>query len=434
MAFHLVADRESGHDWSSVEYDPIGEGMSIGIIQEYAYNIKPLMQIIDQNYPDVYKQHVPTQYQSDLLTRADDDWPGWRWPDDLWQGVKALIDTDQGRASQIAHWNQLVSSYTSWLDNHGYKLDSKAWIYFISMYHQSPSNAIRVIDSVGGTSPRLEQLHNARARNSVLKAYSNRYNWQYQQLNAWDGESAPTDGCDISKTAGIDWGGSSSGGSGVDNGSTGTGIGGTIIQVGDNLYLLNGGSKTQFTKIHGQMWTRNGSAFQNGAVTGTPNPDGSFGNGNSNCDTVTWARTFLQQWHYIYGGARDLAGAQAAGGTDCSGFASIAFQVCRNVFIGWSTEDQSQSNTQVDVATAHSWGEVPWNQMRCGDLIYMTRDSSNYIPSGGHSHVAIYTGTGTMVVDAGGGNIPKERDITTWSNPSFIKVRRVPEASTVTHT
>lgn len=143
-----------------------------------------------------------------------------------------------------------------------------------------------------------------------------------------------------------------------------------------------------------------------------------------NADVLTWARQFLRQWRYIYGGSR--VNPAATGGTDCSGFTHAGYLQVKGISIGYTTGSQFTSPTTELIYHGNgNWDNVPWGIMKPGDLILMSYDTTNF-SSGGGSHVGFYTGNTGQVIDCGSTPCPTERDIR-WYNAISIAVKRVPE-------
>lgn len=451
--FHVLAEVETGHRWDDCSYDPIGDGMSCGIVQEYAYNIRPLAELINERCPDEWNK-MPEPIRSQALSRPDDEWPGWRWPEEAFKAMQEILNSECGRQCQIMRFCQLYNNeYLPRLQKQFYFRDDKALIFAVTIYHQSPASAITCCavakDDYGTIT--LNSIYQAARYNSVVGNYTDRQNTVYNMLKEWDGESMPPDGCDVGSCEGDGY--TQSGGSGgYEGGATGhytgenqgmTDRSGNVVhlqQFGNNLYSM-GSNKATFTKIHGQMWVGTGGWVSSGFGGSDGNPSsnginsssGAFtGNSNSNCAAVEFScqEGILEAFDYVYGGPRTLQGCIAAGGTDCSGWACIAFREARNVYIGDSTNDQVASDTQETIWEGTSWDDVPWDNMKCGDLIYMKRAGGTMFLGGGEEHVAIYTGaTPGEVIDAGRSPLPRIRDITAWGTPGYIVVRRVWEVT-----
>lgn len=139
--------------------------------------------------------------------------------------------------------------------------------------------------------------------------------------------------------------------------------------------------------------------------------------------TLDWARQYLGQWRYIYGGSRtDPA---RYGGTDCSGFTHAAFWLCHDgISIGYTTGGQfASSESELIYHGSGDWNAVPWHLMQPEDIILMSRDTRDF-SSGEGSHVGIYNGIPGQVIDCGSTPCPTERNIT-WYNAISIAVKRV---------
>lgn len=100
-----------------------------------------------------------------------------------------------------------------------------------------------------------------------------------------------------------------------------------------------------------------------------------------------------------------------SGGTDCSGFARLCYlEFGRD--IGTWTGDESQSGTEV--ARGHYAWEIPWDDMKPGDLIFMTATYwNNYNFDEYLCHVEIYCGGGTMIGHPSGWG-PTEKWAQAW--------------------
>lgn len=100
-----------------------------------------------------------------------------------------------------------------------------------------------------------------------------------------------------------------------------------------------------------------------------------------------------------------------SGGTDCSGLCRWLYSMF-GYDIGTWTGDESGYGTEV--ARGHYPSEIPWGDLKPGDLIFMTASYwDNYNFDEYLCHVEIYCGGGTMIGHPGGFG-PKEKHAQSW--------------------
>lgn len=72
--------------------------------------------------------------------------------------------------------------------------DANAQIYFADLYNQSPKQAGNIVNAirVAGVALNLDNLHNYAMQNPIMKKYSTRRNWTYNELKSWSGDVEET--------------------------------------------------------------------------------------------------------------------------------------------------------------------------------------------------------------------------------------------------
>lgn len=415
-AMYAIGEVESHWTWNSVTYyDGVSSIITIGMMQNAGTHAQRLLKIVHDKYPDewaIIESGAPNL--ADNVINWPEDWNTWAsryLTQEEGETLSSILGNDNCKMAQQEYWSIIASQYIDSGLARGFSLDyPKQMIYYMCMYHQSPASANSVADSAGGSAT-LQKLHTTRANHYILGQYTNRYNTIYNRLSDWDGESNPPDFGQI---------GDYKPGDNHPPITEAPSKLGYIIQVGNDLYLYGKDEYKNgvvFVAAGGQRWVNgynaNGENIEGGNTGG--------GSSTDNAKTIDWARQYLGQWAYIYGG--DRYNPAASGGTDCSGFTHAAYWIVRGIEIGGYTGAQYTSDAMNTIWEGSSWSDVPWSEMVAGDIVLMSRDTTDYT-SGTGSHVALYTGTGSVCIDVGSTPCPTERDITFY-NAIAICIRRV---------
>jgi len=127
-------------------------------------------------------------------------------------------------------------------------------------------------------------------------------------------------------------------------------------------------------------------------------------------DLIALARSKAGQWYYT-NDAWARMNPDESGGTDCSGFARWCY-LQFGEDIGTWTGDESSAG--YEVARGHYPSDIPWDDLRPGDLILMTATYwNNYTFDQYLCHIELYCGGGTMIGHPGGMG-PQEKWAQAW--------------------
>ena len=387
-AMYVIGAVESNHNWSAINpSDPI----TLGMMQWYGNRAKSLIlrgKVSDAaGYAQYFASTAAAQAaeaNQDMsyyyVTQADATaWHAW-------------AATDPNHAVQQAQWEDDFTAYQQVCDSHGFPAGNmRERIFFMSMYHQSPVSAFRVLGSTSGTAS-LDLLHSTALNDGVLGQYRNRYDTAYNMLKNWDGQSAPPDFGQVgdAPTPGGDSGGT----------ITPTPAQKRYISlVGDVLVLHDNGKTSQFYQTAQQVWTNSGTA-------GTPISGGQTGGGSdtgsdAGSKVVAWVAARVGKYAYSQGPGR--LDPEASGYTDCSGLWWRAYQDVTGINVGRWTGEQAGLGTRIAVSGTDTPASAV-AKSKPGDLLLLTWSGHN----SNYDHVEGMTGTGTdqTLSHGGPGNGP----------------------------
>lgn len=389
-ALYVVGEVESGWTWNSATlFDGVSNIITIGMTQEAGSNAQALLLRIHDGAPDSWAaiEEGAPQLASDVLNwpQTWSAWSGRALTETEAQTLRNVLGNEECVRIQQEMWSDQCDGYTQTAQQYGLSLDNpKVMIYFYSMMHQSPAQAVRVLSTAGGQCDLL-RIHTVRANDPVLSAYTNRYNTVYGRLSEWDGESAPPDfGQDEFPS---DEGGNVPGISGMSSAL------GYIIQVGDTLYLYGKGQYSggvPFYKASAQTWV-NGKQSEGAPIEGEI---GGGGDPNENASkTADWCEERVGTWQYIWNGSRYDPDSSVPKGTDCSGMVIAAYWQVLGIDLGSWTGMIATTDVLETVWHGTGASNVPYDVMERGDVMVCTTDPNSFMTRPTESHAAIYTGT-----------------------------------------
>lgn len=421
-AMYVIGEVESGWNWSSVNYnDPI----TIGMMQWFGTRAAGLLNRLRNEVPESYS--VVAQSLRTDVEGIDQGSAYWntRYLTNA-EGESVAIAFQQVK-SHIVQENQAIEDFVGYvptLESWGASQSSpQALVFCMSMYHQSPAQCRTVMLS---TNPQnLDAVHDACLADSIFGNYTRRYNTVYARLKGWDGVSEPPDfgqtgnaGSDSPNLTSYRWI-EQHGDLMIAKGyskplvlyhSGGIWVNGKwhLMQSGSNLYL-NG---KQFVKTNADVWVGKYEI----------EPDIPPAGQNPNAKTLEWARQYLGQWEYIFGGGRPDP--VADGGTDCSGFVIAAYLQTRGIVLGSYTGNiwTTTYGAQIWYGRTSNWDDVPWDKLQEGDVMLMSSNTYDFT-SGDGSHTGLYTGVPYYFIDCGSTPCPTER-MMTWYPAIAIGVMR----------
>lgn len=418
-AMYVIGEVESRWDWTAVNYaDPI----TIGMMQWYGTRAAALLNRVRDEMPSAYNELAASLRTSIENNPADSQY----WTSRYLTNAEgnSVINVFTQDANHVIQENQAISDfegYITLLESWGMSQSNpKPLIFAMSMYHQSPRQCGYVIGSCGGSAD-LDRVHSACLNDAVLSQYSNRYNTVYNRLNEWDGESEPPDFGQVGNTP-------NTGGNVPPVSEIPTQLG-YILQQGDNLILYGEGDYKEgvtFYKSVGQTWVNGYNA------NGTPPSGGNTGGGNDprGVAAVKWMTNNLERWDYGNGAGR--LDPESSGYTDCSGGVWCAYWFACGIEVGspypW-TGSQSQAGREIWRGT--SLDDVPWNEVKAGDLMLMA-SSPEYLWNfdGYLCDVQLCTGEPNETVGCGYAPLPRYlrgSQIDVYNGSAGFMIRRVVE-------
>ena len=395
-AMYVIGAVESNHNWAAINpSDPI----TLGMMQWYGNRAKSLILRGKDSDPAGYAQYFASTAAA-KAAEADQDMSYYYVTQADAAAWHAWAATDPNHVMQQAQWEDDFTAYQQVCDSHGFPAANiRERIFFMTMYHQSPVSAFRVLGSTSGTAS-LDLLHSTALNDSVLGRYRDRYDTAYNMLRNWDGQSAPPDFGQVGDAPAP---GGDPGGAGV---ITPTPAQQRYISlVGDVLILHDNGKTSQFYQTAQQVWTNSGTA-------GTPITGGQTGGGidtgsDAGAKVVAWVAARVGKYAYSQGPGR--LDPEASGYTDCSGLWWRAYQNVTGINVGRNTGEQAGLGTRIAVSGTDTPASAV-AKSKPGDLLLLTWSGHN--PN--YDHVEGMTGTGVdqTLSHGGPGNGPNYRQAT----------------------
>ena len=391
FAMYVIGEVESGWDWTGVNRnDPI----TIGMMQNYGQRAANCIIKCRDADPDGWTAFQAAAPSLAAAVDAGHDWNWWTgyWVNDAeanaWQ---EWAQRDGNHVGQQELWIEDANGYIDLLVGWGLSEDRPQTLVFaMSMYHQSPLQCQRVLQSCGGSAT-LDLMHSTCLADGVLGQYTNRYNTVYERLAAWDGESAPPDFGQV--------------------GSVGAGSGGQAPNIS--------GSEQPITRVqldNGIITLYGSGAYENGLVcyrsapnvwlpcvsVATQNPSG--GNTGGGSATGSAAAEEMKQWlldhehAFAYSQGAGRMSPEDSGYTDCSALMWYVYHIITGQEIGTWTGDQQNYGTVI----ADGSGALPQDQMQVMDLVFFNWSYDNPM----YDHVEAYIGNNQLTGHGGPGSGP----------------------------
>lgn len=391
---YVIGRVESNHNWAAVNRnDPI----TLGMLQWYGQRAANLISACADADPDGYADfkaaaptlaaaveagHDYTWWTSYYVTDAEADaWATW-------------AQRDGNHQAQQSTWYSDYAGYVTTLSGWGLSEDRpQTLVYAMSMYHQSPAQAGKVIASCGGLAT-LATMHATCLNDSVLGIYKNRYNTVYDLLSSWDGESEPPDFGQVDAP--------STGGDAPSITRPDAPIS-YVMQRNGLVYVMGiegyAGGVICY-KSGANIWT---PGFD--SASGEDNPGTSTGGGDA---TGTEATSQIVQWMLDHVGA--FAYSQGAGRldpiasgyTDCSALCWYVYHIITGVDVGTWTGAMTGKGTVIAEGDGRSY-PTGWRE---ADLILFQWDDAN----ASFDHVEMYIGNDQLCGHGGPGAGPTVKD------------------------
>lgn len=388
---YVIGQVESNHNWAAVNRsDPI----TLGMMQWYGQRAANLISHCAESDPDGYETFKSSCPTLCAAVEAGHDWDWWTsyYVNDAEATAWGTwAERDGNHEGQQTQWFDDYEGYVSTLTGWGLSEDRpQTLIYAMSMYHQSPAQAGKVIGSCGGTAT-LANMHATCLNDSILGQYRNRYNTVYELLSSWDGESAPPD---FGQVDGITSGGNSPSISQPQSYFS-------SVELRNGLIFVHGIEGYP----NGLMCYRSGPNYWIPCINaeGEENPGGNTGGGSA---TGTEAQMQIRQWMldhlqaFAYSQGAGRLSPETSGYTDCSGLCWYAYQKITGVNVGTWTGDMLNYGTVV----AQGSGSValPIDEMQVADLVLVMHRSYNST----YDHVEMYIGDNQLCGHGGPGAGP----------------------------
>lgn len=425
FAYYVIAAVESDFDYGCCN---TADAITVGIAQWWGYHAKRLMKKMQTEAPDAFAL-LSKNNQSMADKMSDDDWTryfltttdvaGWqaaakldsckKCQDELFIadafGPGAMSNGDANYTDALAQWGVSDS-------------DVKTWIYWMSIYHQTPARCLRGLQSIGQSD--IDSIFRWTQSDAVLSLYYNREKEVYDLLNGWDGESAPPDFGQVIDTPSI--------------GDPGCAIEGSSLQdqisyvecAGNDLIIHGKAMRTDKLLCHNTgrgIWLP-------WSGTNTPNPGGgSTAEGDAPAASPDDPADFPamrqlwydneNKWQYSQGAGR--LDPPSSGYSDCGGCIYWAANAATNNKYSWIGSWTMAMRDNMHHVYETTDGYIPLDVLRPGDVIIL-----DYNDDGRTDHVDWYFGNG-VVWGAGNAPLPHKMgdDVTTLYQNYWTKVSRL---------
>lgn len=386
-AMYVIGEVESGWDWGSVYYV---DAITIGMIQMWGPEAGGFLSRMKTETPDDYAKLADSLKSSVDAHPGEVDWWESRYLTQAEGNSWVMASSSQSNHHlQEDHAINLFSRYIDILEGWGMsQANPKPLIYAMSMYHQAPNWAGKVIGSCGGNAD-LDLVHST-AMNSNFSRYKNRYTTNYNRLREWDGQSPPPD---FGQDGTIQIGGNPSGIETIASQIS------YIRQTGDMLVMYGKGELENgllFYPSAGFTWTPSRN------VSGTSIDGGWTGGGSESGSAAALAicelyRSWADKFAYGQGGGR--LDPEASGYGDCSSTIWKAYQQVAGVDVGTWTGEMLGKGTLI--AEGNSLPALPVSIMQPADLVLIQRRNN---PD--YNHVELYMGNNELWGHGGPDNGP----------------------------
>lgn len=425
FAYYVIAAVESDFDYGCCN---TADAITVGIAQWWGYHAKRLMKKMQSEATDAFA--LLSKNNQDMVDKmSDDDWTryfltstdvaGWqaaakldsckKCQDELFIadafGPGAMSNGDANYTTALAQWGVSDS-------------DVKTWIYWMSIYHQTPARCLRGLQSIGQSD--IDSIFTWTQSDGVLSQYYSREKEVHDLLANWDGESAPPDFGQVIDTPSIGDAGSAIEGSSLQDQIS------YVESAGNDLIVHGKAMQTDKLLCHNTgrgIWLPwSGTNTVNPGSGTSASGDTPAASANDPADFPAMRQLWYdneKKWQYSQGAGR--LNPPASGYSDCGGCIYWAANAATNnkySWIGTWTMAMKENMHQVYETTN---GYIPLDVLRPGDVIIM-----DYNDDGRTDHVDWYFGNG-VVWSAGDAPLPHKMgdDVTTLYQNYWTKVSRL---------
>ncbi|QHJ76249.1 MAG: hypothetical protein [Caudoviricetes sp.] len=394
-AMYVIGTVESNCNWSAVNYnDPI----TLGMMQWYgnrAYELLNRGRSADPQGWEAFRSAAPalagqvetnsTRWTTRYLNRVEGNaWVAWS-------------QRKENHAFQEAQWDDDFQAYSDTCDKYGFPgANVRERIFFMSMYHQSPVSALRVLGSVSASAT-LDLLHSAALNDGILGQYRTRYDRAYTMLRNWDGVSEPPD---FGQSGSVN---DSQGGNAPTISGTPDSTAWINVQQ-DTIYMHEKNRVRTFYHSTAQNWMEK---FEKGVPVNTgqqTNPGNDTGTGAAS-KVVDWVRQRVNKYAYSQGAGR--LNPESTGYTDCSGLWWRAYMDVTGVDVGtWTGQQATKGSLVADSSNEDIRQAI--SKVRAGDLLLLGGR-----PNFDHVEGFVSNGSAQTLSHGGPGNGPNYFDAVT---------------------
>lgn len=183
---YVIGHNESSNSYTSINATDV---VSIGLFNWYGARALGLARTIAQADPSGSQtalSSASTPLYNQITSGDNNIWnnyvPGKSSAD--MSALRAFLDLPASHTAQDSLALTDSYNYSSQAKSRGIT-DPACQIYFADLYNQSPRQAGNIITAVGAGKDNLASLHAAAMANPVMKKYSTRRNWTFNELSTW---------------------------------------------------------------------------------------------------------------------------------------------------------------------------------------------------------------------------------------------------------
>lgn len=427
IAIKVIGTVESGLKYDAINYnDPITIGIgqwfgtrAAGLLAEYYQRNKATWDGVNNTLVNRIKTVPATDssWNSYYVYRSDG---AWLQP----YLVKLPVLQDNLMLADLDKYLNTAKSLGMDVDN-----NTEAFIMWACAYHQSPRQAMRIINNYG-PSLNLDQMHKAIMADGVLGRYANRYNTALAIIKSGDTSGV---GSQLS-------GSTQPAGNGIQIGANGQ----QRIRTSDRKFVLQEGNYGQMDLWVGQTYvpahSANGHYYWRGVIPGAiedldvnvpqvaPDADGGgdggggggggAGDGSAGAKALAWMKSRIMKFRYRQAPGR--LDPDRSGFGDCSSTIYRAYMDTSGINPGTWTGDMYNRGTAVIPRGRGAMSAAQQAMLKPGDVIVMSW-------GGGYphtDHVEMFVGPGQTIGHGGDGPGPHINNISMLSGTAWWTVRR----------
>lgn len=367
-----VTIKAIGQVESNLKYDAINynDPITVGVAQWYGPRASALLKRI-RDADTAGFASVDASLRNDLSNHGDTSWWTGRYLSrSEGNSLKRVFLNNKDVQNQV--FADDIDDYIAVARRQGMQPDThtEGVQFFCTMYHQSPRQALNVLNAIGTVTPSLDQIYRGALNNSVLGRYRTRQQTVYNIIRNGDSSGVDTPPGEPEE----DGEGGNAGGGGVSRQGSGVSH---ISAAGDQLLVhFSDGHKVFAVPTTAGTWLlqedeNSGAPVDPGNDGGTPGestPTDPPGEGSTVQQAlVKWMIDRTGRFRYSQGPDRNDP--DRTGAVDCSSLVRAAYKAVAGKVLGVNTVAQYNQGRRIE---SGGRGQFP-TLHQPGDLLYSLR-------------------------------------------------------------